>query len=412
MLASFVWLPTRVSPRARGLVVTIVAGVSAALAAGLAVPTRASAAEAVEVSAIKTPEVEKILAGVPLEDISAADLSEILAKFPALEGLPLIGPQLKAAIELLAAKGGTLGQLLKGEGGGLSGLITGALGSVKAREALGELLSAPGVQPEKLVGELLEQPSPEGRLKEVLGTGLSSEPFSKSTVEELAGKAGTSAEGLAKELGTTAEKLPANAIALTAPLKGGKTLGVLDGLEGIDLGTLTNPGGSGGSGGSGSSGGSGGSGSAGGSGGSGSGGSGSSGGSGGSGGNGGSAGGAPGSTTVVIDEPTAQSASVPGSGAAATLRRVRIVSRKVKGDAVTVIVQVPAAGRVALSGTGLRSARRQADAAERLTLRSVLTRTGAASLRAHHRRLKVTLRISFKPVAGSSSAASTTIAFG
>ncbi len=108
----------------------------------------------------------------------------------------------------------------------------------------------------------------------------------------------------------------------------------------------------------------------------------------------------------------AQGATALSSGDGTTPARIRIISRKVRGDAVTTVVQVPAAGRLTLRGSGVRAVSEQADRAERVTLRTVLTKAGVASLRKHRHRLKLRLELSFKEVAGPSASTTTTVGFG
>jgi hypothetical protein len=178
-------------------------------------------------------------------------------------------------------------------------------------------------------------------------------------------------------------------MALTAPLSDGKTLGVLDTVEGIDVGTLTHelPGGSGGAGGSGG---------------------GSGGGTGGPGGDGGAgtSSGVPGATTIV-NYPYTSGGGSPSAKLASA--KVEIVSRKVEGDVIVLVVQAPAAGKVSVAGKGVKSASRQTDKAERVTVRAILTKAELASMRKGHRRVHVKLDVSFKPVSGASSAATTSV---
>jgi hypothetical protein len=100
------------------------------------------------------------------------------------------------------------------------------------------------------------------------------------------------------------------------------------------------------------------------------------------------------------------------SAGAKTSARIEILSRKVKVDAITLVVQVPAAGRLTVSGGGVKSVSKQSEEAERVTLRTVLTKAGAASLRRHGHRLKLKLKASFEEVAGTRASATTTVAIG
>ncbi len=413
------------------VVLSVPAGAQAAVGPLVAQP-------AVSVSPLASGEVEEVLESVPLRDLPAARLSETLAQLPGLSALPegSLRAGLQNVIEQLAGNGDTLGQLLGSgelasklrsqllslltleelndlpallEGKSLSSVLEGALGSVGASQLLAKLLGSAGEpgEPEQLIEEVLGASNPES-LRTLLGSTLAGEPFTTGTVEEVAQSAGTTAEGLASEFGTTSSQLPAAAMALTAPLSDGKTLGVLDGLDGLDLGLLgpaqEGPAG-GGSGGSGAGG-------PGGSGGGASGGndSGSAGGAGGSGGAGGGPS-TPGGVTLVVDEPAAQGSTAHG-GAAATAAKVAILKRMVRRGVVTLVVRVPAAGRLTIAGKGVRSVSRQTDKAERLTVRVTLTKAAAASLRRHHRSARLTLDARFASVGGPASTASTAVTLG
>jgi hypothetical protein len=436
MHTSATWLAKRTSvgPLKAAAIALVLA--FSALLVNLAVPAGASAAGAipdatppVSVSAVPPAEVETVLSGIPLKDLSATQLSEVLSRTPGLSALPAgsLNSALTETIKGLTAKGDTLGQLASSpeliskvetqlnkllspsqllsllEGHSLSSVLSEALSGLQARQILGELLSSSG-EPKQLIEQLLAAPSPE-QLQALLGSTLTGEPFSESTVGELASDAGTTPEGLAGDLNTTTLQLPASAMALTAPLTNGKTLGVLDAVEGLDLGLLSfpkeeTPEGSGGSGGGsgGSGGGSGGSG-------------GSHGGAGGSGGTGGGSSGTPASTTIVLNDLPAQSTGAMRSSTSTAVAKVKILGRKVKGDTVTLVVQVPAPGRLSLTGRGVRTVSEQTDKAERLTLRTTLTKADAASLRKHKHRITVKLKASFTRVDGPSSSAATTAAF-
>jgi hypothetical protein len=395
---------------------------------GATAPARADAEGTgpVSVSALSPAEVEQLLSTIPLKDLSVPELSEVLAGH--ISGSPSSGltEALEKTVAGLAGKGDTLEQLggssalvselekqlaklplserlsLEGvlgllSGGKLSTLLGETLGSLDARTLVGELLSTagePGQQanPEQVIERLLSAPNPE-QLEKLLGTTLTGEPFAQGTVEELADNEGTTAEGLAAAFDTSTSQLPASAMALTAPLSNGKVLGVLDALEGVDIGTLghepsSGPGGNGGDGSTGNSGG----------------------GVGGTGGSGGTSSGAPGSTVVVYGLASPGGAAT-GTGTKATSVKVKIVSRKAKGGAITLVIQVPAAGKLTVTGKGVKTAGKQAEKAERVSVRVLLDRAAAASVR-NHRHLKVKLAVSFQPVSGARSTASTSVAVG
>lgn len=401
------------APRVAAIALASALALSLASLTAPAAVAAPSTAQSLPVTPISSAEVEEALSKVPLRDLPATHLSEVLSKLPGLSVFPQ-GPLQEAltkTIEGLEGQEGTLGTLddpqelmsrleaelntlLAGElssllhGRALSSVLSEALGSLDARKALGEVLGSAS-EPEQLTERVLNALTT-GELDKLLGATLSGEPVSSSTVGELASRLGTTPEALAQALGTPSSQLPASALALTAPLTGGKELAVLDSAEGVDLGTLASARellSEGGTGGPGASGG----------------------GTGGPGGAGGASSGASGGVTVLQGAPSASSAT-PASGAR-PLAKVKIVSRKVKGKTVTMVVQVPAAGTLSVAGKGLRSVGRQTDRAERVTLRVVLTRAGLASLHRRHNRLKVNLVVSFKPVSGAVSRATSKVAF-
>jgi uncharacterized membrane protein YgcG len=365
------------------------------------------------VSGLPSGEVEKLLSEIPLGSLNQTQLTELLSKLPGLSGLEPVKLKeaLTTTVESLVSKGATLGQLtsptevvpkLEAElnklipllgtvlGGNPTTKLTEALGSLTPSQLLGSLLSS-APKPEQLLGQALAALNPE-KLQTLLGATLTGEPFAKTTVGELAGTLGMTAGTLASDLGKTTEQLPATALALTAPLTNGKTLGALNSLGGLSLSLLGSSSQEKGREGGGSGSATGGSGSQ------------------GSGGSGGS-GGALGSTTLVVNSPlAARQTAAAGSGSKAA-GKIRILSHRVQGRVATIVVRVPAAGNIALDGSGVRSVRREAAKAERVTLRAVLTRAGVASLRRRHNRLRVKLKASFKQAGGPSSSATVAVNF-
>ncbi len=414
--------PSSASRTRRAFGAVLAASLLGALAA---LPTGAAQAGSPAITPISTEQVETVLGQTPLSTLDSSQLVGILSKVPALEGLNAgeLEEALEKALATLTSHGGDLQELLSGGGaadlksgleealGPLSGLLSTLLGGnplTKLTEALktenvqgvlGELLGK-ATQPQQLIGDILAALNPQ-HLQELLGSSLTGEPFSKLNVGEVAGKAGTTGEDLVGELGKTTTELPETAMALTAPLTSGKELAVLNGLKGVTLGLLEGAGktveglggGSGGSGGGGSGGGTGGTGGAG-----------SNGGAGGSGGGSGGSG-----TTVVVQN------SRPGSaGAKATttaVGKLKLVSHHVKGHTATIVVQVPSAGYLTMSSKGLKALSRQTARSERVTLTAALTRAGTAALRKHHQRMKLVLKLSFKPTSGAASSATLSVLF-
>ncbi|MGH2852795.1 MAG: hypothetical protein ACRDLF_01190, partial [Solirubrobacteraceae bacterium] len=409
-------------------------------------------------------ELESLLSTLPLNDLSAAQLAHYLA---GLEGVSVLadlevgllsGKQLgvagleeslRKAIEQLgpAAKLGELAQVkgllpaletaLEGKLGGLLSVLLGALpggeaglkgalGSLSLDQLAGSLLSSTkpaeplATELSALAGGLFGELGTEGKLGGLLGSELTG-PFAPMSVQEVAEELQTTSKAVSEELGQTAAQLPATATMLTAPLTKGKLMGVAPALDGLALGLLgggtsetpgeDEPGkksGEGGGKGSGEGKGGSGEGSGKGSGeGTGSGGSGA-GGQGGPGGTG--SGGSAGGVTVLLSLPAS-----PTQGTAATAAhkagKVTILSHRVRGGLATIVLRVPTAGRVSITGRGVRSAVRDAAKAERLTLRVSLSKAAASSLRHSHRRLPVKLKASFKPTAGTGSSATITVRF-
>jgi hypothetical protein len=351
-------------------------------------PTVPARANTPSVTALAPAEVDSLLGQTPLDTLNTGQLSEVLSQLPdlsGLQGLPL-NEALSKVIETLLGEGATLGQLLGSEttttlssklkevvgllgpklesllGGNPLGKLTEALHSGNPSEVLSGLLSGSS-DPQGLIEKILSALNP-STLQTLLGSTLSGAPFSKTTVEGVASQLDTTPQTLAEDLGKTAAALPATAMALTAPLKNGETLAVIDGVTG---------------------------------------------GTGGPGANGGS--GNPGTTTVVVMPASASATSPAGAAAGKTAGKLKVISHKVKGDRATIVVEVPSAGKLSVGGKGLRTISRETAKAERITLHPGLTRAGVSSLRKHHRKLKVPIKVSFKQAGGPSSSASVPLVF-
>jgi hypothetical protein len=416
-----------IGPTVLSALVVLVVSLPAASAQASPAPATPTVTLPGEVSGLPSGKVKEALSGIPLGDLSATRLGEVLAKLPGLSALPSglsqgdLATELANAIEALAGEGDTLGQLgnpatlvsklnlsslegllssdellgLELAGHSLSSLLTSGLGLPEPDQLLEGLLSSAS-KPEQLLEQVLADVD-SGTLEGLLGTIPTGEPVSKTTVGELASQVGTTDEGLASSLNTTTTELPPSAMALTTPLTNGKTLAVLDGAKELNLATLVpSNGGSGGSGGSSGSGGSGGS--------------------GGTGGPGGDSGDGsnvtPGGTTVILNNLPQQSSGASAAGAKPAVGKVKIISRKVRGSVVTMVVQVSGAGRLTVAGKGVRSVSEQTSKAERVTVRTALTKAGVASWRKHPRDFKVKLEASFKPIDGASASATSGVTFG
>jgi hypothetical protein len=417
---------------------------------------------------LPTGELESLLSTLPLKDLSTAQLAHYLAGLKGINALTnlekgllsgkLLGEagleeSLRKAIEQLGsgAKLGELAQVkgllpaletaLEGKLGGLLSVLLGALpggesglksalGSLSLQQLAGSLLSS--AKPEEqlatelstLAGGLFGELGTEGKLKGLLGSELTG-AFAPMSVQEVAEELKTTPAAVSEALGQTTAELPATATMLTAPVTKGKLMGVAPALKGLALGLLgggETPGegegggkgksGEGEGGGKSSGEGKGGSGEGSGKGsgeGTGSGGS----GAGGQGGPGGvGSGGSTGEVTVLLSVPSAS--STQGTAAAAAKHKpdkLTILSHRVKGGVATIVIRVPAAGKVAVTGRDVRSAVRHAAKVERLTLRVSLSSAAAAALRRGHHRLRVKLKASFEPTVGAGSSTTITVSF-
>jgi hypothetical protein len=117
------------------------------------------------------------------------------------------------------------------------------------------------------------------------------------------------------------------------------------------------------------------------------------------------------SGTVVVNLPATPIPAVPLVAAPKAVGKIKILSHRVKGHIATLVLQIPAAGKIVVSGGGVRAANRQAAKSERLTVKIPLSKAGAASLHKRHNRLGVKLKASFKPTSGASSSAGVTVHF-
>jgi hypothetical protein len=412
---------------------------------------------------LSAEELQSLLAALPLNDLSPAQLAHYLTT---LEGVSVLAElklellsskklgvagleeSLRKAIEQLGPSA-KLGELAKVEDflpaleaaleGKLDGLLSALLGTLGAeaelRSALGSLsleqlvssLLGSTTPDEPLAGELsglagslFGELGAEHKLEGLFGGSELVGDFAPKSVKEVAEELNTTPVAVSKELGQTAALLPESTTMLTAPLKDGQLAGVAPAAKGLLTGVLGDLGeapageGKGGSGKGGSGEGTGGagsgegkgSGSGSGEGGKGGGGAGEGKGSGGNGGAG--SGGSGGQTTVLLTMPG--TSSTPSAAAKQKVGKVSILSHRVRGHVATIVLRVPSAGTATLIGERVRGASRQAARAERLTLRVGLSRVAAASL--HHRnRLAVKLHASFRPTSGSSSAATVTVIF-
>jgi len=91
--------------------------------------------------------------------------------------------------------------------------------------------------------------------------------------------------------------------------------------------------------------------------------------------------------------------------------KVKVLSSKARGTAASLTLQVPGAGRLTISGSGLKQAARTLKQAGNATVEVSLTRTALASMHKHHGKLTIKLEAFFTPSDGSGSAGFTTVTF-
>ncbi len=91
---------------------------------------------------------------------------------------------------------------------------------------------------------------------------------------------------------------------------------------------------------------------------------------------------------------------------------VRILSRRVRGHKLILVLRTLGGGLITVKGNRLRGASRRVKRSATVTFKLALTRGGLRSLRRHHR-LKVTVRVGFRPSQKGAlrSAASTSVTF-
>jgi hypothetical protein len=92
---------------------------------------------------------------------------------------------------------------------------------------------------------------------------------------------------------------------------------------------------------------------------------------------------------------------------------IRVMKHKVKGNAATLVVSVPSAGKLTAKGAGLTSAARTVSAAKSVTLKLKLNRKEQAFLaRHHHRKLKLRIKLQFAPKKGARLSSAVTVLIG
>lgn len=423
-----------------------------ALLAMLAVPMALSAAAPTAsatplpapptISGLTPQAIEELLAGIRVggeglsaSELEVAKLAKVLSELPGIDelsGLAGLGgtsglqTALRQSLEGLLASGeGTLSQLLSpsaltGElltklqgiihvpatplieallGHSPQAVLEGGLGSVELNELLARLLDA-AQDPTQLADSLVEALDP-AMLSSLLGSLPAGAPQNLD-VSAVAGELAMTPAALAEALGQTTASLPPTAAAVVSALQSGDALAFLHGGEGLVLALIakatevTEEGGlGGGETGGGSSGGN----------------AGGQQGAQGTGGATGASGNTPATTTVVLNVSAATNAPTKAGAARATAGRVRILAKHVRRRVATLVVQVPSAGRLTVSGSGVKRVVRKEPKTARVVLHIKLTKAASAALARHRRRLAVTLHAAFEPVHGAPSFAAAKLMF-
>jgi hypothetical protein len=356
----------------------------------------------IPVGTLEVPRLAKLIAELPgitqlsgvkhvggragLEEKIVKAIKDLLAEEEELEEL-VGGFDLEALLEerLEAAEEAVESEL----GRSLEEVLDEGLESLTLSELLSRLLGQ-AAHPTVLADRLFGAIEPE-ELEEALGTQLSGEAFTRMDLAEVAAETGESSAQLAEKLGQTPSELPGTAIALIKPLANGQVLAVFGGARGLAYGLIGTrpvtqeaeepeepPAGSSG----------------------------------------------PGMGDGTPESPvgngaltsTSASTSAPAPStlplittAPPVVGRIKILSHRAKGASVTIVLELPAAGRLTVHGSNLASVSRTATRAERLTLRVGASKAGAASLHKRHL-LKVKLQAFFRPARGTPSSATLAVA--
>ena len=118
------------------------------------------------------------------------------------------------------------------------------------------------------------------------------------------------------------------------------------------------------------------------------------------------------SSTTTGSSTTTAPAAIPviASKTAPKLAKVKIISHKVKGHVLTLVVKVPAAGKLTVTAAHAKRQSKKLAKAMTVTVRVPLTKAGIASVKRHHR-MKDKVKVAFKAALGPASSASTTVRF-
>jgi hypothetical protein len=327
-------------------------------------------------STLPTGTLDSLIAGLPTN----STLRQLLAEVKSATGVEVstgeaVGVVLGDAAtnpDALSHLLGTVTSLLNStpQAGALASVLTNLIGGLTPTQLqqLESQLGATGSPAE--LADVLQSKLANGELESELSTVLGELGTTAATTgSQAATTAGTTAAELASELGVGEEDLKA-ASGTSTPLGSlGGYLDALAGPSGLTLGTVpSTPAGTTTT-------------------------------------NGGS------TTTSTTGNTSTSTSTAPGVATPAKSPtgpgKVKIVSHKVKGHTLVLVVRVPSAGELTVTGAHAKRELKKSKGAATLTLRIPLSNAAVADVRRKHK-LKLQLKAAFKPVSGAASAASAT----
>jgi hypothetical protein len=115
-----------------------------------------------------------------------------------------------------------------------------------------------------------------------------------------------------------------------------------------------------------------------------------------------------GSTTTNSTNTTSTTTPGAATGKSSTKHgKVKIISHRVKGHMLVLVVRVPSAGKLTVTGAHAKRELRRSKKAGTMTLKIPLTNAAAADV-SHRRKLKIKLKVAFRSASGAASTASAT----
>lgn len=112
------------------------------------------------------------------------------------------------------------------------------------------------------------------------------------------------------------------------------------------------------------------------------------------------------SNTSTSTSTTTPGAATPGKSSTGP-GKVKIISHRVKGHLLVLVVRVPSAGELTVTGAHAKRELRRSKRAGTITLDIPLTDAAIADVRRRHK-LKLKLKVAFRPASGAASAANAT----